>query len=81
MGKKILTVIKQKLFATIKTYPIFKLINRLVEILTGVDDVYTFSISIIIWCFYIIYKRKLLTGNYKKENERKYINKNSDIKK
>lgn len=72
MGKKILTILKQKLSATIKTYPVFKLVNRLVEMLTGVDDINTFSISIIIWCFYIIYnERRLLTKVDKKENKRK----------
>lgn len=72
MGKKLITHLKHIILFSTKAFTAFKLIRRVTEMVIGVEDINTFSISSVIWCFYIILKWRSLSVSSKKQEDIKH---------
>lgn len=81
MGKTTITNLKNSLLYAIKSYGAFRVIRRVTEMLIGTEDFNTLYISLGIWCFYLIAKRRPLSISKTKEKNIKPTDKNSSFKK
>lgn len=81
MGKKFITNLKNTLLYAIKSYAAFRLIRRVTEMLMGAEDINNLYISLGIWCFYLIAKRRSLSISRIKQKNIKPIDNNSSFKK
>lgn len=81
MGKNFITHLKNTLLYAIKSYAAFRLIRRVTEMLMGAEDINNLYISLGIWCFYLIAKRRPLSISKNKQTNIKQTDKNSSFKK
>jgi len=81
MGKNFITNLKNTLLYAIKSYAALRLIRRVTEILMGAEDINNLYISLGIWCFYLIAKRRSLSISRIKQKNIKPTDNNSSFKK
>lgn len=72
MGKKLITHLQHALLFSTKAYTALKLIRRVIEMLMGNEDTNSLSISLIIWCLYLILKWRYLSNDKKEKQTSKY---------
>jgi len=81
MGKNFITNLKNTLLYAIKSYAALRLIRRVTEILMGAEDINNLYISLGIWCFYLIAKRRSLSISKNKQKNINPTDNNSSFKK